>query len=44
MNSTNQTQLSQVGDSLNQVLRREGVNEQEENLNAKVKRTYPRQG
>ena len=46
MNSiTYQTQLAQVGETLNQVLRREGKNRTEEmNLNAKIKRTYPKAG
>lgn len=46
MNSiTYQTQLTQVGDNLNQVLRREGTNPSEEmNLNARIKRTYPKEG
>jgi len=46
MNSiTYQTQLTKVGDHLNQVLRREGTNFSEEmNLNARIKRTYPKVG
>ena len=47
MNSiTYQTQLTQVGDNLNQVLRREGtlVSEEEMTLNARIKRTYPKAG
>ena len=45
MNSiTYQTQLSQVGENLNQVLRREGaMNSEEMGLNAKIKRTYPKE-
>ena len=44
MNSiTYQTQLTQVGDNLNQVLRREGTMTSEEmTLNARIKRTYPK--
>ena len=46
MNSiTYQTQLTQVGEHLNQVLRREGRPVAEEmNLNARIKRTYPKEG
>jgi hypothetical protein len=46
MNSiTYQTQLSQVGNDLNQVLRREGVHTHDDlGLNAKIKRTYPKEG
>ena len=46
MNSiTYQTQLSQVGEHLNQVLRREGKNQSDDmSLNAKIKRTYPKEG
>lgn len=45
MNSiTYQTQLTQVGDNLNQVLRREGTLVSEETLNARIKRTYPKEG
>ncbi|MEM1120866.1 MAG: hypothetical protein AAGJ18_10490 [Bacteroidota bacterium] len=44
MNSiTFQTQLSSVGENLNQVLRREGITATEKNLNAKIRRTYPRE-
>ena len=39
-----QTQLSQVGDHLNEFLRREGIPYFEEHdLNAKIKRTYPKE-
>lgn len=46
MNSiTYQTQLSSVGENLNQVLRREGtITSIEQNLNAKIRRTYPKEG
>jgi len=46
MNSiTYQTQLTQVGDNLNQVLRREGkLIAEEMTLNARIKRTYPKEG
>jgi len=46
MNSiTYQTQLSSVGENLNQVLRREGTTfSTEKNLNAKIRRTYPKEG
>ncbi|MEM6316313.1 MAG: hypothetical protein AAF960_01510 [Bacteroidota bacterium] len=46
MNSiTFQSQLAQVGENLNQVLRREGKTFVDEmNLNAKIKRTYPKEG
>ena len=44
MNSiTYQTQVNQVGEQLNQVLRREGtITTEEMNLNARIKRTYPK--
>ena len=42
--NTSETQLSQVGEELNQVLRREGIQKTTEfDLNAKIKRTYPRE-
>jgi len=46
MNSINyQTQLTKVGEDLNQVLRREGTsNSEERNLNARIKKTYPKMG
>ena len=45
MNSiTYQTQLTKVGEDLNQVLRRELTNNSEENLNARIKKTYPKMG
>ena len=46
MNSiTYQTQLTKVGEDLNQVLRREGTNNSlEMDLNARIKRTYPKMG
>ncbi len=40
-----QTQLTKVGEDLNQVLRRAQMNHSEEmNLNARIKRTYPKMG
>jgi len=39
-----QTQLTKVGEDLNQVLRREQYNSEEMNLNARIKRTYPKVG
>ncbi len=40
-----QTQVTKVGEDLNQVLRREQMNiSPEMNLNARIKRTYPKVG
>lgn len=40
-----QTQVTKVGEDLNQVLRREQMNYSDEmNLNARIKRTYPKIG
>ena len=41
--NTSKTQLAQVGNGLNRLLRRIGlINEPSLSLNAKIKRTYPK--